>query len=480
MDIENAHLVGLGTLNHVPVQKGDLQASLSVKHPTRLNDPLRCGDPLDGVFCRRCTCENGAHIVYNCTPKVSIVPNPKPCHNQNANELPKTLTNFHPTRYSGDEDSSAHDSTPNFVNDPLNIFHPPPQTLANSYEFYGNKFSLYVEDLVLIPSESEGILDNTCDVPFRDNSPPLDVSEDQFEEFSDSNDDSTSIDDNYFSINNIDYVEASPPKSELVSLEEVQDDNLHEKLMNINLLIAKIKSLNDNPNPDHVLKSFSPFPIPIEDSDSFLEKSDTSLFYSGNPIEPDQDELTSVVIFAEPRVHLRNVLTIHPTIMLDSDFIPSDNSLPESEIFYFEIKEKKSGSTTIHADISLPDLECFNFKREPEPGELTSIIDSGIRENVLSTTNVNLPPEDDHSPLFTYLLWFFLSFLMYPVVPPNLLSFGNEDTIFDPGISNYHFSSFMPGVSHRIGTFMKFNVYPNHLNESLMKILSSTTFPKDQ
>nr|GEU64828.1 hypothetical protein [Tanacetum cinerariifolium] len=35
-----------------------------------------------------------------------------------------------------------------------------------------------VEDLVPIPSESEGIPDNTCDVPFRDNSPPLDVSED--------------------------------------------------------------------------------------------------------------------------------------------------------------------------------------------------------------------------------------------------------------------------------------------------------------
>ncbi|GJW50670.1 hypothetical protein Tco_0092021 [Tanacetum coccineum] len=30
-----------------------------------------------------------------------------------------------------------------------------------------------------------------CDVPFRDNSPPLDISKDQFEGFSDSNDDST-------------------------------------------------------------------------------------------------------------------------------------------------------------------------------------------------------------------------------------------------------------------------------------------------
>ncbi|GJZ23439.1 hypothetical protein Tco_0560898 [Tanacetum coccineum] len=80
-----------------------------------------------------------------------------------------------------------------------------------------------VEDLVPIPSESEGISDKMCDVPFRDNSPPLGISKDQFEDFSDSNDDSTSIDDDSFSIDNIDYVEASPPHSELVSLEEVKD-----------------------------------------------------------------------------------------------------------------------------------------------------------------------------------------------------------------------------------------------------------------
>nr|GFB79553.1 hypothetical protein [Tanacetum cinerariifolium] len=97
-----------------------------------------------------------------------------------------------------------------------------------------------VENLVPNPSESEGISDNTCDVPFRDNSPPLDVSEDQFEEFYDSNDDSTSIDDNYFSIDNIDCVEASPPDSEIISLEAVKDDNLLEKLWIVNLLICKV------------------------------------------------------------------------------------------------------------------------------------------------------------------------------------------------------------------------------------------------
>nr|GFA07754.1 hypothetical protein [Tanacetum cinerariifolium] len=124
-----------------------------------------------------------------------------------------------------------------------------------------------VEDLVLIPSESEGIPDNMCDVPFRDNSHPFDISKDQFKDFFDFNDDSTSTDDNSFSIDDIDYVEASPPDFELISLEEVndfhledgeiEDDVLREKLSKINPLIAKIKALNANqtPSSDFVLKS---------------------------------------------------------------------------------------------------------------------------------------------------------------------------------------------------------------------------------
>nr|GEZ94800.1 reverse transcriptase domain-containing protein [Tanacetum cinerariifolium] len=139
----------------------------------------------------------------------------------------------------------------------------------------------------------------------------------------------------------------------------------------------------------------------------------------------------------------------------------------------FNDSKENSGSTIIHADISLLDLECFNFNDKADPGELTSIVDSEIRKNVLSATNMNLPPEEDHSPIFAYVVWISLSFLTYHVVPPNLLSFGNEDTIFDPSISNYHLLSLLLDVSHRCKTFMKFNVYPKLLNESLMEILSS-------
>nr|GFB01746.1 hypothetical protein [Tanacetum cinerariifolium] len=90
---------------------------------------------------------------------------------------------------------------------------------------------------------------------------------------------------------------------------------------------------------------------------------------------------------------------------------------------------------------------------------------------------------DDPIPLsntldFSNNVRVFLPFFTYPVTSLILLSSGSEDTIFDPVI--YHFSSLEPGVSHQSGTFMKFNINPNHLNEGSMEILSSTCSPMDQ
>nr|GFA38277.1 hypothetical protein [Tanacetum cinerariifolium] len=107
-----------------------------------------------------------------------------------------------------------------------------------------------VENLIPIPSESEGIPEHMCDVPLHDNSLPLDVSKDQFKDFFESNDELSSTDDDSFSIDNIDYVVASPLDSELVSSEvmeivipevggidddillTIKDDILREKLLN--------------------------------------------------------------------------------------------------------------------------------------------------------------------------------------------------------------------------------------------------------
>ncbi|GJR74048.1 hypothetical protein Tco_0086413 [Tanacetum coccineum] len=375
-----------------------------------------------------------------------------------------------------------------------------------------------VEDLVPIPSESEGIPDSMCDVPLCNNPTPLKAFKEHSETIIDSHDDSTSSDDD--SYENIDYVNASPLDAEIVSSEVVKivisevggidtdilltikDDILREKLLNVNLLIANIEALKDNPAPssDIMTKSSS---ISLN---LFLEETNT---FDNSLIESfcfDLEENSS-----------------------GSTTTRSDYSLPDYEAFYSEdnhIKEKSSGSTTTHADfsqydsfifdlsinpfppadrsdfyheefadelahiISPAEYDCFCFKIEPELSNLTMDVVEDIlptREPIVHVPNV-LPTHPTlhldldlilfSEPLFAYIVWIFLPFLTYLVAPPYLLSCGNEDTIFDPGISIYH--SFMPDVSHRSGTFMKFNVYPNHLNESLMEILSSACSPMDQ
>ncbi|GJX66069.1 hypothetical protein Tco_0300412, partial [Tanacetum coccineum] len=227
----------------------------------------------------------------------------------------------------------------------------------------------------------------------------------------DFNDDSTSSDDDSFSIDNIKYVEASPPNSEPVSLEVVEISS-GSTTTHSNFSISKYDSFIFD-------LSINPFP-PADRSEFYHEEFAGELAHIiSHPEydcfcfknEPELGDFTMDVVgdiypTREPRVHVLNVLPTHPTLQLDLDFILSSDSL------------------------------------------------------------------------FAYVVWIFLPFLTYPVTPPYLLSSGNEDTIFDPGISIYH--SFIPGVSHRSGTFMKFNVYPNHLNESPMVILSSTCSPMDQ
>nr|GFA69032.1 hypothetical protein [Tanacetum cinerariifolium]GFA69100.1 hypothetical protein [Tanacetum cinerariifolium] len=351
-----------------------------------------------------------------------------------------------------------------------------------------------VEDLVPIQSKSDGIPDTMCDVHLVNNSNPL-KAKDHFEIVINSNDDISSSDDDSLYKENIEYVEASPHDSEVVSLEvaeivileeeEIEDDNLHEKLLNVHILIANIEALKDNPTP----------------SSKFLTKSSST----------------------SPKSFLEETNMFH-------------NSLPEFENFYFDLEEISSGSTTTHSDISLPDYEAFSFNNDhikeissgsttthsyvslskydlftfdlsndqcpptdrsdlthkefvnelahiisppeydrfyfwnlPDPGELMFILNSEIRENP-STTRVNLPIEDDHSPLLAYVVWIFLAFLTYPVISPYLHPFGNEDTIFDTCITINRVYSFKPGLSHQYGAFKKFNTHRSHLNEWLMII----------
>nr|GEW96945.1 hypothetical protein [Tanacetum cinerariifolium] len=355
-----------------------------------------------------------------------------------------------------------------------------------------------VENLVPILSEFEGIPDTMCDMHLVNN-PTLLEAKDHFEIVINPNDDISSSDDDSLYNENIEYVEASPHNSEFVSLEvaeivipeeeEIEDDNLREKLLNIHLLIANIEALRDNPTPSSEFLTNSS----STSSKSFLEETYT--FHNSLP-------------------EFENFYLDLEEISSSSTTTHSDISLPDYEAFYFDndhIKEISGSSTTTHSDvslseygsfifdhsndqcpptdrsdfthkefaddlahiISLPEYDCFYFRNFPDPGKLMSILNSKIREN-LSTTSVNLPVEDDHSPLLTYVVWIIFAYLTYPVIPPYLHSFGNEDTIFDPGITINRFYSFKPGLSHQCGTFKKFNTHCSHLNEGPMMINEKT------
>ncbi|GJU55124.1 hypothetical protein Tco_1228838 [Tanacetum coccineum] len=175
---------------------------------------------------------------------------------------------------------------------------------------------------------------------------------------------------------------------------EIEDDILHEKLSKINLLIAKIKAINSNPPP----------------SSNFVTKSPS----------------TFLNFLLDETNTFDNSIPLFETFCFDleenssgSTTTRSDYSLLDYEAFYFDddhIEEKNSGSTTTHSDISLskydlfifdllndpfppanrsdfyheefadelahiispPEYDCFYFKSEPDPDELTSIVDSGI------------------------------------------------------------------------------------------------------
>ncbi|GJV36493.1 hypothetical protein Tco_1408970 [Tanacetum coccineum] len=274
---------------------------------------------------------------------------------------------------------------------------------------------LSVENIVPIPSEFEGISEDTCDVPVYEDSSTFEALSDHSEILSDSNNVGTSSDDDPYE--NIEYVEALPLNLEIVSLEEVNKDQ-EEK----DRLITNIESLKDNPTPDRVLKSPSSFLIPVTDSNSFFEKSDTSFSFSDNSLpefetfsdhteETRSGRLISIVIFDnsnDPLLELPEFESFHFDLY-DDPLFPR----PPPEPLDVEISLIiKTDAPVINDFDELNVDECF----DPMGGEI----------------NVSQNVEKDDS--FTFVIRTFLPFLTYPADSPLLVSTGSEDTIFDPGI----------------------------------------------
>ncbi|GJV37413.1 hypothetical protein Tco_1409890 [Tanacetum coccineum] len=334
-----------------------------------------------------------------------------------------------------------------------------------------------VEDLVPIPSESEGISNDTCDVPFCDNCTSSDDDYDHFEIFSDFNNDCTSSDDDSFE--DIDYVEASPPDSSS-SAREVKDDMLHEKLLNINLLIAcNLPSSDDfSPINDFEEKSVT-FSNPLFDFTSSDDESlsdedvpeDNVKIYSNPLFEFDDGYISSDVnpLFDEVLEDIEckdsydsnlDESTFLVTPLSDSNkdecFTPSDDVElllhHDPSISVVSILEGFTDEPPLEENDDLFDLESKenDWKKILYDAPIDDLISEdkvfnpGIHEIYFSPTYASLTFEDRHYLSFTYVIRTFLPYFTYPVVSPFLLSSGSEDTIFDPDISVFHFSSLEP------------------------------------
>ncbi|GKA55865.1 hypothetical protein Tco_0754937 [Tanacetum coccineum] len=216
-----------------------------------------------------------------------------------------------------------------------------------------------VEILIPIPSEFEGISEDTCDVPVCENPSTFDALNDHSEILSDSNDDGTSSDDNDFediecvSLEEVNDVDQEGEEIDLEDILQIQDVILRKKLLNVHRLITNIESLNDNPTPDRVLKSPSLVSISVTDSNSKDEKwqypthannslpeYDSFLF----EVEPDQGGLTSVVLD-----EISDNSTNDPLL-----------ELPDFESFHFDLYDDPS---FLRPPPEPPDVEtCLKFK----------------------------------------------------------------------------------------------------------------------
>ncbi|GJU40336.1 hypothetical protein Tco_1193293, partial [Tanacetum coccineum] len=143
---------------------------------------------------------------------------------------------------------------------------------------------------------------------------------------------------------------------------------------------------SNNSTPDRVLESPSPF------SDAFFEESDTS-------------------------------------------FSHLDNSLPEFETFSDHSEETRSGNTTTHANYSLPEYESFYFdnpsipRPPPEPPDIEKCFEPKAGILIIKEFKGVSKSHD----FMTSILPTLVSDL--PFIS-SIVSFENEDTIFDPGIVN--------------------------------------------
>nr|GEW05948.1 hypothetical protein [Tanacetum cinerariifolium] len=172
----------------------------------------------------------------------------------------------------------------------------------------------------------------------------------QFEDFFEFNDEFSSTDNDSFSIDNIDYVEASPPDSKLVS-SEVMEIVIPETKSSSTCLNSLLEETNTFHNS---LPEFENFYFDLREisSGSTTTHSDVSL--------PDYED------FYFDNNHVKEISSGSPTTH-------SDVSLSEYDSFIFDLTHEEFVDELAHT-ISPPEYDCFYFWNLPDPGELMFVL----------------------------------------------------------------------------------------------------------
>ncbi|GJU00927.1 hypothetical protein Tco_1111265 [Tanacetum coccineum] len=331
-----------------------------------------------------------------------------------------------------------------------------------------------VEDLVPIPSESEDTSesDSDCELPSCDDFSPINVYEEKSVTFSNplfnSNDDFTSSDDESLSDEDV-----SEDKVKIYSnpLFEFGDEYISS---DINPLFDEV--LENNESKDSYVSNLDEpallvTPLSDDNEDECFDLGD------------DIDEIKACLISNSILLGIDDAnFDPEGDILLLKKLLNDDLSspLPPKELYFEELKLIKSSIDTsqdfeddyhdsegdiiylecLLIDDTIPNLipEVFldhdprSLKDELDKKDLKSVVkvfDPEIYDKKISPTYVSLSFEDRHYLSFTYVIRIFLPYFTYPVESPFLLSSGSEDTIFDSGISAFHFSSLEPVASHR-------------------------------
>ncbi|GJZ31217.1 hypothetical protein Tco_0576264 [Tanacetum coccineum] len=266
--------------------------------------------------------------------------------------------------------------------------------------FYFNDEDDEYTDLDPIPSGSKGVSDDIYDNDHPDaksllsqvipiTSPKIDylskdfagefapipprMDEDEFdEEEVDCYDHDISSDNE--SYENIEYVEASSLNLEYDSLEEenedqeekefdledifqIQDVILREKLL-VHRLISNIESLKNNPNPDFVFKSPSSFPIPIVDSDSIFEESDTSFSHSGNSLPEFETFRDHTEETRSLEIAVRFVESLSPVLLILCSRLVVYSLMEEIDLSCFPMDSHATGIETTIYGLG-KEISCF-------------------------------------------------------------------------------------------------------------------------